>query len=65
MMESTAYLVGSDAAYIELALQSLPARQPDVQQDYPVSRHLEPEICPVLTRLGLCRFSKYGSHARV
>ena len=65
MMESTAYLVGPDAAYIEPALQSLPAGQPHVQKDYPVSRHLEPKICPVLTRLGFRRFSKDGSHARV
>ena len=37
MMDSTAYLVGSDAPHIELALQILSAGQCDMQEDNPVS----------------------------
>jgi hypothetical protein len=38
-MDSTAYLVRANAAYVELPLQTLPARQADVQENNPISSH--------------------------
>lgn len=64
-IKSTACLVGSNAAYIELALQRLPAGQPHMQKNNPVSSHSEVQTGLVLARCGFGGVLKHGSHARV
>jgi len=64
-MDSTANLVGANARYVELPLQRLPAGQPDVQENDPISRHGKLEMGPVLARPGFRRFLKHGRHTRV
>src|ERR1700687_1838822 len=65
MVDSTACLIGSNAAYAKLALQRLPPGQPDVQQDNPVSRHAKFEMRLVMAGLGLRCFLKHRGHARM
>lgn len=65
MEDSTACLIGSNAAYVELAVQRLPSRQPDVQQDNPVSCHAKFESSLVPARLGLGCFLEHWGHASV
>lgn len=64
-MDSIGYLDGANAAYIELALQRLPAGQPDVQEYHPVSRHRKLDLSLVLAWPGFPGFGKYRSHARM
>jgi hypothetical protein len=59
------FLVGPNAAHAELTLQPLPAGQPDVQENNPISRHRKFEMSLVLARLGFRCFLKNGSHTRV
>jgi hypothetical protein len=61
MMDSTAYLVGSNAAYVELAFQRLPTGQPDVQENNPFSRHRKSETSLVLSLLGFLASSNTGA----
>jgi hypothetical protein len=64
-MDSTANLVWADTSYVELPLQRLPAGQPDVQENDPVSRHRKFEMGLVLARPDFRRFLKHRGHARV
>jgi hypothetical protein len=64
-MDSTAYLVRANAAYVELPLQTSPARQADVQENHPISSHRKFQTGLVLARLGFRCFLKHRSHTRV
>ena len=65
MMDSTACLVRSDAPYVNLAFQFLPAGQYDMQDDNPISGHPKREMSLVTARRDFLRFPEGRSHARV
>ena len=65
MRDSTACLVRLNAPHIKLAFQLLSAGQGDMQEDNPVSCHLEPEVSLVAARLDFPGMVKDGRHARV
>jgi hypothetical protein len=64
-MDSTACLVGLDAAYFYVAFQLLPAGQYDMQEDNPITCHSERKMCLVAAGRDLVYLSKDRSHARM
>jgi hypothetical protein len=64
-MDSTACLVGSDAAHIDLSFQLLSIGQYDMEEENPIARHLKLQMSPVAARFCFFRFCKPRTHARV
>jgi hypothetical protein len=64
-MDSTGCLVGSDAPHFDLPLQFIPARQRNMEEDNPITRHLKLEGSFVAARLCLFRLREEGTHAGV
>jgi hypothetical protein len=64
-MDSTACLVGADAPHVDLSFQFLSARQRDMEEDNPITRHLKIQVSLVAARHGFFRLCEEGTHARV
>jgi hypothetical protein len=64
-MDSTACLVRSDAAYVDLPFQFLPAGQRHMQEDNPITRHRKLQLSPVAARFYFLHFREYRTHPRV
>jgi hypothetical protein len=68
-MDSTACLVGSNAgsnaSHVDLSFQFLPAGQRDMEQNNPITRHLELKVSLVAARFCLLRLREYGTHTWV
>jgi hypothetical protein len=48
-----------------LPFESLPVRQPDVEQNHPITRHRKPQLSAVLPQSQFFRIREYGRHARM
>jgi hypothetical protein len=64
-MESTACLVGPDAAYVELTFKFLPVRQHDMQENNPIACHSEGKTSLVAAGADFLGVRKDRSHAGV
>src|SRR5580658_5489791 len=64
-MDSTAYLVGSDASHVELPFQFLPVAQRDMEEDNPITRHRKLQTSLVAARICFVRLCEAGAHARM
>ena len=56
-MDSTACLVRSDTTHVDLSFEFLSARQRDMKEDNPITRHLKIQMSLVAARLcffGIC-----------
>src|ERR1700722_16820028 len=62
-MDSTACLVGPDAPDVDLPQQFIPARQRNMEEDNPITRHLKLEVSFVAARLCFFRLREEGTHA--
>ena len=64
-MDSTARLVGSDAANLDLPLHLRAAGQRDMEEDNPIARHGKVDVRLVAARLFFFRLGKPRTHSRM